>query len=221
MGSYAMMISWSYCESQQALWIFSTVQRDVLLLFLVPVLVLWILQQRLEMLRPLTTMDMVQGVVGEMATIPVWEKLATKEGRKLNLGMAIYYLLLWTPLLSIAIFVPINPPSVEGKLLLPTTNSTTAATTMGNKQLLSSNTSFALVCLLSGGSSLPLFLYQVPNLQWMLFVIFHCSQLFKVFDYLSFVTIHDVRFVVFNPLFSGLLQTKVQHLPQAKDPLII
>ena len=172
MGSYAMMISWSYCESQQALWIFSTVQRDVLLLFLVPVLVLWILQQRLEMLRPLTTMDMVQGVVGEMATIPVWEKLATKEGRKLNLGMAIYYLLLWTPLLSIAIFVPINPPSVEGKLLLPTTNSTTAAT-IGNKQLLSSNTSFALVCLISGGSSLPLFLYQV---------IICCFSLFPTFE---------------------------------------
>ena len=171
MGSYAMMISWSYCESQQALWIFTTLQRDILILFLVPVLLLCILQQRIEMLSPLTTMDIVQGVVGEMATIPVWEKLPTKEGRKLNLGMAIYYLLLWTPLLSIAIFVPINPLSVEGnKLLLPTTNSTTA-TTLGNKHLLSSNTSFAIVCLLSGGSSLPLFLYQVPNSQWLSFVM--------------------------------------------------
>ena len=170
MGSYAMMISWSYCESQQALWIFSTVQRDVLLLFLLPVLVLWLLQHWFEMLRPLTTMDMVQGVVGEMATIPVWEKLPTKEGRKLNLGMAIYYLLLWTPLLSIAICVPINPPLIAENKLLPPTNSTA---TMGNKQLLSSCTSFALICLLSGGSSLPLFLYQVHHSQWLLFGV--CS----------------------------------------------
>ena len=179
MGSYAMMISWSYCENQQALWIFSTVQRDVLLLFLAPVLLLWLLQQRFEMLRPLTAMDMVQGVVGEMATIPVWEKLPTKEGRKLNLGMAIYYLLLWTPLLSIAICVPINPPLIVENKLLPTTNST--ATTMGNNQLLSSCTSFALVCLLSGGSSLPLFLYQVHHYRWFLFAV----GVFEIFYHLS------------------------------------
>ena len=188
MGSYAMMISWSYCESQQALWIFSTVQRDVFLLFLAPVLVLWLLQQRLEMLRPLTPMDMVQGVVGEMATIPVWEKLPTKDGRKLNLGMAIYYLLLWTPLLSIAICAPINPPLiVEDKLLpsLPTTN-LTATTTTGNKEFLSSSTSFALVCLFSGGSSLPLFLFQVFHSQ-LLFVVCCFSSVFFFTFVIEFV----------------------------------
>ena len=57
MGSYAMMINWSFRQDEKslALWIFGTVQRDMLLLFLVPVVVLWLWQ----------------GVVGEMATIPV------------------------------------------------------------------------------------------------------------------------------------------------------
>ena len=110
MGSYAMMINWSFRQDQNRLWIFGTVQRDVLLLFLVPVLVLWLLQHRMEVLKPLTTMDIVQGVVGEMATIPVWEKLPTKESRRLNLGMAIYYLLLWSFLLLVAIFSNVSQP---------------------------------------------------------------------------------------------------------------
>ena len=125
--------------------------------------------QWFEMLRPLTTMDM--DMVGEMATIPVWEKLATKEGRKHNLGMAIYYLLLWTPLLSMAICVPINPSLIAEDKRLPSTNSTAATTeatttiTTGSKQMLSPCTSFALVCLFSCGFSLPLFLYQVKHSQ--------------------------------------------------------
>ena len=118
MGSYAMMINWSYRQDQNRLWIFSTVQRDVLLLFLVPVVVLWLLQQRMEVLKkPLTTMDIVQGVVGEMATIPVWEKLPTKESRKLNLGMAIYYLLLWSFLLLVAILSNATPWTYESRIL--------------------------------------------------------------------------------------------------------
>ena len=160
MGSYAMMINWSYTQDQNRLWIFSTVQRDVLLLFLVPVVVLWLLQQRMEVLKPLTTMDIVQGVVGEMATIPVWEKLPTKESRKLNLGMAIYYLLLWSFLLLVAILSNVTPWTYEDNFL------------KGNKQnsslsLQDPNLSapcpmyFAIFCLLCGWLSFSFLLYQI------------------------------------------------------------
>ena len=60
MGSYAMMIYWSYQQTQGSVWIFSTVQRDVLLLLLLPVVVLWMVQQRIPSLSPLTAMDIVQ-----------------------------------------------------------------------------------------------------------------------------------------------------------------
>ena len=55
-----MMIYWSYKQTQGSVWIFSTVQRDVLLLFLLPVVVLWMMQQWIPSLRPLTAMDIVQ-----------------------------------------------------------------------------------------------------------------------------------------------------------------
>ena len=148
MGSYAMMINWSFRldneDNQNRLWMFMTVERDVLLLFLVPVVVLWLLQQRAEVLKPLTTIDIVQGVVGEMATIPVWEKLTTKEGRRLNLGMAVYYLLLWSVLLLVAIFTNLTPWTSEGA---------------GGP--CPPCTQFAIFCLLCGWLSFPLFLYQV------------------------------------------------------------
>ena len=148
MGSYAMMINWSFRRdienNQNRLWMFMTVERDVLLLFLVPVVVLWLLQQRAEVLKPLTTIDIVQGVVGEMATIPVWEKLTTKEGRRLNLGMAVYYLLLWSVLLLVAIFTNLTPWTSEG-----------------NSGPCPPCTKFAIFCLLCGWLAFPLFLYQV------------------------------------------------------------
>ena len=55
-----MMIYWSYKQTQGSVWIFSRVQRDVLLLFLLPVVVLWMMQQWIPSLRPLTAMDIVQ-----------------------------------------------------------------------------------------------------------------------------------------------------------------
>ena len=147
MGSYAMMINWSFRQDEKslALWIFGTVQRDVLLLFLVPVVVLWLLQQRMEVMKPLTTMDIVQGVVGEMATIPVWEKMPTKESRRLNLGMAIYYLLLWSFLLLVAIFS-------TDTAVTPWTNLNAPCPPCTN---------FAIFCLICGWLSFPLFLYQI------------------------------------------------------------
>ena len=148
MGSYAMMINWSFRQDQEslALWIFGTVQRDVLLLFLFPVLVLWLLQHRMEVLKPLTTMDIVQGVVGEMATIPVWEKLPTKESRRLNLGMAIYYLLLWSFLLFVAIYSSVTPwTNSNPNMNIPCPPCT----------------NFAIFCLICGCLSFPLFLYQI------------------------------------------------------------
>ena len=167
MGSYAMMINWSFRQDQNTLWIFGTVQRDVLLLFLVPVLVLWLLQQRVEVLKPMTTMDIVQGVVGEMATIPVWEKLPTKESRRLNLGMAIYYLLLWSFLLLVAIFSNVTPWTMTypGDFL-EGNNERNSSLSISHLDL-SLNapcppcTQFAIFCLLCGWLSFPLFLYQI------------------------------------------------------------
>ena len=162
MGSYAMMINWSFRQDQNRLWIFGTVQRDVLLLFLVPVLVLWLLQQRMEVLKPLTTMDIVQGVVGEMATIPVWEKLPTKESRRLNLGMAVYYLLLWSFLLLVAIFSNVTPWTHQGDFLEG--NERNSSLSLPNPSLNAPCppcTQFAIFCLLCGWLSFPLFLYQI------------------------------------------------------------
>ena len=149
-------------EEQNRLWIFGTVQRDVLLLFLVPVVVLWLLQQRMEVLKPLTTMDIVQGVVGEMATIPVWEKLPTKESRRLNLGMAIYYLLLWSFLLLVAIFSNVTPWTYQGDFLEG--NERNSSLSVPNPNLNTPCppcTQFAIFCLLCGWLSFPLFLYQI------------------------------------------------------------
>ena len=165
MGSYAMMINWSFRQDQNTLWIFGTVQRDVLLLFLVPVLVLWLLQQRMEVLKPLTTMDIVQGVVGEMATIPVWEKLPTKESRRLNLGMAIYYLLLWSVLLLVAIFSNVTPWTMTYPADFLAGNERNSS--LSSQLHPSFNapcppcTQFAIFCLLCGWLSFPLFLYQI------------------------------------------------------------
>ena len=162
MGSYAMMINWSFRQDQNRLWIFGTVQRDVLLLFLVPVLVLWLLQQRIEVLKPLTTMDIVQGVVGEMATIPVWEKLPTKESRRLNLGMAVYYLLLWSFLLLVAIFSNVTPWTHQGNFL--DGNERNSSLSVPNPNLNAPCppcNQFAIFCLLCGWLSFPLFLYQI------------------------------------------------------------
>ena len=166
MGSYAMMINWSFRQDQNTLWIFGTVQRDVLLLFLVPVLVLWLLQQRVEVLKPMTTMDIVQGVVGEMATIPVWEKLPTKESRRLNLGMAIYYLLLWSFLLLVAIFSNVTPWTMTYPGDFLEGNERNSSLSISHLDL-SLNapcppcTQFAIFCLLCGWLSFPLFLYQI------------------------------------------------------------
>ena len=158
MRSYTMMINWSYRQDQNRLWIFSTVQRDVLILFLVPVVVLWLLQQRMEVLKPLTTMDIVQGVVGEMATIPVWEKLPTKESRKLNLGMAIYYLLLWSFLLLVAILSNATPWTCESNFLKEQNSSLSLQDPNLNAPC---PMYFAILCLLCGWLSLPFFLYQI------------------------------------------------------------
>ena len=166
MGSYAMMINWIFIhnqsQNQNRLWIFGTVQRDMLLLFLVPVLVLWLLRQRMEVLKPLTTMDIVQGVVREMATIPVWEKLSTKESRRLNLGMTVYYLLLWSSLLLVAIFYNVTPWTHPSDFL--EMNERSSSLSMPNPSLNAPRppcTQFAVFCLICGWLSFPLFLYQI------------------------------------------------------------
>ena len=165
MGSYAMMINWSFRqEDQNRLWIFGTVQRDVLLLLLVPVVVLWLLQQRMEVLKPLTTMDIVQGVVGEMATIPVWDKLPTKESRRLNLGMAIFYMLLWSFLLLVAIFSNVTPWTMAYQSNFLEGNEQNSSLSPLDPSLNAPCppcTQFAIFCLLCGWLSFPLFLYQI------------------------------------------------------------
>ena len=60
MGSYAVMISWSYRQSTDYLWIFTTLHRDIMFVLLLPVFVLFILQLKISMLKPLTAMDIVQ-----------------------------------------------------------------------------------------------------------------------------------------------------------------
>ena len=168
MGSYAMMINWSFRQRKETLWIFNTVQRDVLLLFLVPVVVLWLLQQKIEVLKPLTTMDIVQGVVGEMATIPVWEKLPTKESKRLNLGMAVYYLLLWSLLLLVAIFCNLTPwnlvpwcPNSRGDFLGGNARNSSSSLDLDSNAPCPPCTQFAIFCLLCGWFSFPLFLHQI------------------------------------------------------------
>ena len=165
MGSYAMMINWSFRqEDQNRLWIFGTVQRDVLLLLLVPVVVLWLLQQRMEVLKPLTTMDIVQGVVGEMATIPVWDKLPTKESRRLNLGMAIFYMLLWSFLLLVAIFSNVTPWTMAYQSSFLEGNEQNSSLSLLDPSMNAPCppcTQFAIFCLLCGWLSFPLFLYQI------------------------------------------------------------
>ena len=70
----------------------------------------------------------MQGVVGEMATIPVWGRLDALGSRGMNLCMGVYYLLLWTPLLTIAIVYREGSPWSYVEAAASSTNSTSNQT---------------------------------------------------------------------------------------------
>ena len=99
---------------------------------------------KIFVLKDLSVLDLVKGLMGELSTITIWGSLGRERSKRIQLGMGVFYLLLYTCFLSCAIYDP-SSQSIQ-------------ALEVEDPNLLQNWSIGALLC---GLFSFPLFIYQI------------------------------------------------------------